>query len=384
MIVSGYASYAQKMKKKAGLQTYIDQIVKPYIDKKQTYGLSVGIIYKDNIATLNYGRISDEDDSTPNINTIYHIGSISKVFATSILLAMEEEGLLKITDSIYQYLPDSLFQDNPALKNITLADLASHTSGLPKESGNLALTVTDPEIPYANYTLNDAYRFLMDYEYLEEKRSQSEKEIFNYSHLGIGLLGHILETASGGKTYSELMKQYISKPLNLKSTAIALNEKQYERLASGHLFGGKKAMEASYRSLYASEAMRSSVNDLLRFLAMHLGKYKQYKYTAVLDSGLVSRHKTAIKSVYVGYGWYVIDQGKRFPQIYTHSGRTAGYSNYIAFTKDPEIAVVVLSNSAVRVDNLGIQILELLMMQKEKKRRKINSKIYCEKQWQGN
>ena len=65
--------------------------------------------------------------------------------------------------------------------------------------------------------------------------------------------------------------------------------------------------------------------------------------------------------VWVAEGWYVLDDGRKTtPPIITHSGRTAGYSNYIAFIPDRKIGVIVLSNTATRMDELGINILELM------------------------
>ena len=143
---------------------YFDKITKPYLKSDKTYGLMIGIIHGSTVHKFGYGQLSDKHTVAPDSSTIFHIGAISKVFTTAILSNLVDKGIVQYTDTITQYLPDSVVQANPYLKQITLEKLAMHTSRLPKEPYNIALTLLDKNDPYSNYHIEDLYRFLMQFQ----------------------------------------------------------------------------------------------------------------------------------------------------------------------------------------------------------------------------
>ena len=104
-------------------------------------------------------------------------------------------------------MPDSLAQQNPWLQNITLAQLATHTSGLPKIPYNISMTITDKENPYSNYQIEDLYHFLGNYTPIIVKKKKKNTQ-FSYSNLGMGLLGHLLENAAK-TSFDSLLNHYI-------------------------------------------------------------------------------------------------------------------------------------------------------------------------------
>jgi len=363
------------------LTNIVDVLVNDfYKDKQPKYATVVGIIDGDYQFVFPYGQLSDTDTTLADAQTIFHVGSIAKVFTSSIFVAMVADSLLQPTDIITKFLPDSLAAANPYLHKISLHQLATHTSGLPKTPYNIPQTLTEKDNPYANYQTTDLYHFLMTYQPTTPHQKVKNKTTnqlssayeFNYSHLGMGLLGHIMEQQSG-KSLEVLLQEYINQPLQLNHTSISYNYQNNKKpikdtllnnqptLAIGHHFGGREAETLSYASLQGAESLYSNVNDLMAFLRANIDETQPIH--TILASGHRAYYPTQMRYVKAAYGWFAISKGKKDkrPTVMTHSGRTGGYSNYIAFDKTKKVGVVVLSNSAHRVDELGIALLQVLI-----------------------
>ncbi|MGB1206885.1 MAG: serine hydrolase domain-containing protein [Chitinophagales bacterium] len=340
------------------MQKLIDNILeKVEPNKKPTFGLVIGIIDGQTTYEYAYGQLSEKNNTKPNQNTVFQIGSISKVFTSTILMGMVQDSIVQLHDAITDFLPDSLAQQNPWLQNITLAQLVTHTSGLPKTPYNISMTIIDKENPYANYQIQDLYRFLGTYRPIVVKKKKKHTP-FAYSNLGMGLLGHLLENAAAS-SFDSLLYEYINAPLKLENTSLSLSKKQQEKLAIGHYFSGRTINELTYKTLYSSEGLYSSLNDMIKFIKANLfidnpNNIFELTHTPLYD--------TQMRWVKMAYGWFVISKDrKKMPTVITHSGRTGGYSNYIAFDKERQIGIVVMSNSAHRIDDIGIEIFEILI-----------------------
>jgi len=129
----------------------IESVVRPYIQKANTVGLSVGVLKDGKIATYNYGETTKGNKQLPTLHTIYEIGSITKTFTATLLAYYVNEGKVKLSDPVTKYLPDSVAK-NPELKLITLQSLSNHTSGLARIPENLESANADELNPYKNYT----------------------------------------------------------------------------------------------------------------------------------------------------------------------------------------------------------------------------------------
>ncbi len=346
------------------LEGLIDQIVEPYFKNEAVNGLSVGIIDEGYFYKYHYGHISKTDTLPPNNETLYHIGSITKVITATLLKSLEAEGILRADDPITKYLPDSLLEKNPILKEITLVQLVTHTSGLPKEPLNKISTITNWNNPYSNYQIEDVYRYLQMHEhpeYLLKARKKKRKLAFSYSHFGIGLLGHLIENATH-ENYETLLHQYICRPLEMREISVNLDTLQEERLALGHDFRGRELEQQYYASLYSSEGIKTSLEDMMLFVAANMDTSRSNILGGVLAQTHEGLAKTQMRFVEVGYAWYVDKRAKKSPfQIISISGKTSGYSAYAAFVKKYGIGVVILSNSANRCDPVGASILQLLL-----------------------
>lgn len=360
ILFSSNWSHAQPSK---ALQKHIERIVQPYLEEPNTFHLQVGILERNH--TYQYLFTGGGTPITPKDSTaLFGIGSVTKLFTASLLAAMNAKGIVNINDCIIKYLPDSLALENPHLQKITLKHLASHSSGLPKMPKKLTPQMGNKQDIYANYSLEEVYQFLRDFRPPMDKRHRRAikkgKKIFLYSHLGMGLLGHLLEVA-GEKPYSELLEEYLFHPLDIRSMYLPDSILENANRLEGHDFAGNIEAPKRYASLYGAEGGYISLEGMLQLLKVTMDTSYTTQNT-FLKSCLTIQNETDRIDVSMGLGWFIIHRGspRRNPSVYTHSGKIGGFSTYVAFIEATQTAVVVLANSTRRVDNIGIQILELI------------------------
>ena len=192
---------------------------------KNAVGIVVGILTPEGRRYVAHGLSRKDASAQPGPDTVFEIGSITKVFTSLLLADMVERGELKLDDPVARYLPDGQTVPTRNGKHITLSDLATHTSGLPRDATNLDVSQANP---YAAYGAPQLYAFLSTYQL---PRDPGER--FEYSNVGASLLGHVL-TRRAGATYEHLLRTRILTPLGMKDTTITLSTDQRDRLANGH------------------------------------------------------------------------------------------------------------------------------------------------------
>ena len=153
-------------------------------------GIVVGVIEPNGRRVVAYGHLANGDPRTVDGDTIFEIGSVSKVFTSLLLADMVNRNEVALDDPAAKYLPDDVTLPERSGKAITLLDLSTHSSGLPPLPTNLK--PKDPRNPYAGYTVDDLYQFLSGYTLPRDPGSE-----FEYSNLGAGLLGHLLASPRG-------------------------------------------------------------------------------------------------------------------------------------------------------------------------------------------
>ncbi len=142
--------------------TQIEAILKQRIDReKQSPGIVVGIIDPQGQRIISYGQLSTTKTDRVDGNTLFEIGSITKVFTALALMQLSEQKVLNLDDPIAKFLPPTVKTPVFNGKAITLLTLATHTSSLPRIPDNL--TPADNQNPYADYTLEQLYSFLSGY-----------------------------------------------------------------------------------------------------------------------------------------------------------------------------------------------------------------------------
>jgi CubicO group peptidase (beta-lactamase class C family) len=323
----------------------VDTVACKYIQKANTVGLCIGIIKDGKTSVYSYGETVKGKGKLPNADNFFEIGSITKTFTATLLAWYVNEKAVKLTDPITMYLPDSVAV-NQSLKSITLLNLINHTSGLSNVPDNLKDNMTNPFNPYRDYT-----KQLM-YSYLKTCRLNSNPgEKYAYSNLGVGLLGAILQYVSG-KTFEQMVSEIITRPLGMLSTAQYLNPLISPRFVAVYNSDGLPTLAWDFDVLAPCGALRSTVNDLLRYTNanMHPGKDSLSKAVEL------THHITFTKDVKIGLGWHIIPVNG--VSYYFHNGGTYGSNSFLAFNPDKNIAIVILSNAYEPTDAVGAGILK--------------------------
>ncbi len=312
------------------------------------------------IAVVNHGVRRVFSYGTAKPDSIFEIGSITKTFTGLILSQMVEEGKVKFDDPVRTLLPPETVA-KPAGSEITLLDLATQHSGLPRMPDNFA--PVNPANPYVDYRAGNLYAFLAKQGVA--KPAQTE---FVYSNLGFGLLGQALAVRAG-TTYPELLKAQIVDPLGLRDTTVALSPAQKARFIMGHNGNHQPTSPWDLDAFAGAGAIRSTAADMLTYLEANLHPENlkpaaSSPAASTLSAALTQSHQLraeAMGGMRIALAWlYEPDS-----DTYWHNGATGGFSSYAFFSPKGDYAAVVLLNTTLGAngsfaDRLGQHIRQRL------------------------
>jgi D-alanyl-D-alanine-carboxypeptidase/D-alanyl-D-alanine-endopeptidase len=319
-------------------------LVDSFVDQGLNVGIVVGIVTPAGREIYAYGETEVSGGQPVDENTIFEIGSTGKAFTAILLADMVERGEVSLDDPIEKFLPEAVIVPTRDGRSITLVDLATHTSGLPAIPDNLA--PADMNNPYADYTVEQMYEALAQINLDRDIGSQYE-----YSNFGMGLLGHILALRSG-MSYEELVVARIADDLGMNDTRSSLTTEMQSRLATGYRDGEPFPLWDN-PTLAGAGDLRSSVQDMLTFLAANVGLVESPLYEAMQ---LTYEPRFPVdEAMDVGLAWHMYTE--RGVQIIEHHGATGGYWCYAGFIEDKKIGVVVLTNTYHDIDEIGLGLL---------------------------
>lgn len=217
------------------LGAVVDKVVKPFLEQKKAVGLVVGVVRDGKTDVFGRGRVAPDSDRVPDGSTLYEIGSISKVFTSLALASMVSEGAVKLDDPVRTLLPGDWKVPRRDDREITLADLSTHTSGLPRVPAAVIFRAIFNDDPYAAFDDRALRQFLSAHTLRRDPGSK-----FEYSNLGAGLLGYALALKAGGD-YEALIASKVTGPLGMTSTRVVPGVALEPRLAKGYKAGGVPA-----------------------------------------------------------------------------------------------------------------------------------------------
>ena len=300
-------------------------------------GIVVGVIDAHGRRIVSYG-VRDQADPRPvDGKTIFEIGSMTKVFTSLVLSEMVQAGEVKLDDPVAKYLPPGAKVPERGGKQITLLDISTQSSGLPRMPTNFA--PKDWTNPYADYDEAKLLQFLAGYSLPRDIGSKYE-----YSNLAVGLLGDALAHRAG-VSYEAMVKQRITQPLGMASTTITLSPALKARLAQGHDAGLDPAANWDLDALAGAGALRSDAEDILTFLGAELGYVKTPLAPAMRAQWTTVRRPTGTPNLSVGLAWHIASPPNR-DEFVAHDGGTGGYRTYMGFDPKTGVGVVVLTNAA--------------------------------------
>jgi serine-type D-Ala-D-Ala carboxypeptidase/endopeptidase len=329
-------------------------ILEKRIADKKAVGIAVALIAPDGsvrfVSAGSSGQSAQNARTQIDADTIFEIGSITKTFTGTILAQMVAKGEVALDGKIRQYAPPQYqFRDSRSAGDVTLLQLATHTSGLPRLPMSIAFATamaSDFDNPYKNYPLEAMWKFIADEKIDTMKTYRSE-----YSNLGVGLLGDLL-AHKAGLSYAALVKRQIIEPLGMADTAMgdaALSPKAASRLAIGHTDKLKATPYWTFGSMGGAGGLRASTRDMARYIAAQ--KNGSLEGAAAAQAPRVKVND----NMDVGLCWMTLRRHNDV--IVWHNGGTGGFRSFAGFSKKSGLGVVVLSNTAVSVDDIGVHLL---------------------------
>jgi D-alanyl-D-alanine-carboxypeptidase/D-alanyl-D-alanine-endopeptidase len=328
----------------------ISRILADRIDKlHQNVGIVVGIVDANGRRFVSHGTFSVTDSRPVGNDTVFEIGSTTKVFTSTILADMVLRGEVSLDDPVTKYLPAEVKLPQRGGRQITLVDLATHTSGLPRMPSNFK--PKDPGNPYADYTLANLFEFLSSYQLTRDIGAQ-----FEYSNMGVGLLGQALARRAGSD-YEALVRARVTGPLKMENTRIALTQVMKSNLAPGHNDTREPAANWDLPTFAGAGALRSDARDMLTFIAAHLG-YVESPLAPAMASMTKVRRAGGGPANEIALAWIVNKREGR--EIFWHNGGTGGYRCFMGFDPKSRVGVVALSNMSTTagVDDIGMHLLD--------------------------
>jgi serine-type D-Ala-D-Ala carboxypeptidase/endopeptidase len=320
---------------------YIRDILAKRIDAQgDGVAIIVGLIDQGGARRLvSYGALEPEQGQLDG-DTLFEIGSLTKVFTALLLAEMVEQGEVALTDPLAAYVDADTQVPEGNGRRITLFDLATHTAGLPMMPSNFP-PFDDPAA--RQYSAAELGTFLSAFTLPRDIGAERQ-----YSNVGYSLLGYALARRAGAD-YERVIHERVIGPLGLTSTVLTVPPGLRERLAIGHDASSARAAPFTFPILAPAGGLVSSTNDLLRFLAVAL-RYQDSPLAPALTASLDATWPMATGRAQA-LGWVVEDE------LIYHDGGTLGYASSLAWDQNRRVGVVILSNSVVSVGDISRHLL---------------------------
>lgn len=281
--------------------------------------------------------------------SMFELGSTTKVLTGTLLADMVLRGEVSLDDPASMYLGDQVALPVGPGREITLRDMATHSSGLPQTPDNFPWLKLDS---FGEYGVADFFDFLEGYQLPRAPGDSAE-----YSNYGVGLLGLVLAEAAE-QPFRELLRERVLTPLGMIETGYASAEDWQDHEPIGHRWGAQNPYWSTTPAIEAAGGLRSNAEELLGFLAANVGEP-----TNSLEEAMRFAHQPRVsmprgpQEVGVGLLWQTWDVEGR--TILRHTGVSGGFNSLVAFDVERGIGVVAMANtvSSGGLRSLGIDLL---------------------------
>ncbi|MCU0453545.1 MAG: beta-lactamase family protein [Bacteroidetes bacterium] len=307
--------------------------------------VSISLLLGDSTTFAGIKRQNDSVICVENRTSVFEIGSVTKTVTAAILAKLAYDGAVDLHAPIKNFLPIKLRQSSLNGKEVTLLQLANHTSGLPKEPDNVSTDWAMPGSPYRSYDTTKLYDYLSRRMMLQFTPGEQR----SYSNLGGGVLGHLL-TRITGKSYETLLDESVCRPLGLRNTFVTIDSTRIRSLIPGRDAVGNVVPNWELNVLVGAGGIKSSAEDMATYLRAHLTD-TTYFYLTQQPTFTYSGHNTAG----LGWAWYAAGE-KRFVDA---TGGTGGYSCCVIFERHTQTGIVLLTNVSAFLASKGDLIVKL-------------------------
>lgn len=277
--------------------------------------------------SFGYADVEKQIKATPQ--TMYHLGSLGKVYTATAIMMLRERGLIDLDKPVNEYLGEIKLQAYEGDANdATVRHILNHTSGLPRFWTHLYEEELDQRPSWDEVISNYG------------KLVSPPGDRYLYSNLGFGILGYIIERISG-KPYHQFMKEELFEPLGLYNSIIDTGPFDDENRAQKYAPEGR--VPYSDHICKGGGTHFVSAHDLVLFGMFHLKNHLQDQEPVLSDESLdeMQNSSTSTVSAYT-IGWSALNKfGFR---IVRHGGRVLGALSSLRLIPSENIAVAVVSN----------------------------------------
>ncbi len=314
-------------------------LVEPMVDSGEVAGLSVGIVSlypsgKLKTETFHFGKATR--NGLPTDETLYEIGGITNVFTGILLASAVTKGEVTLDTSAKELMPTDVKMPNLDGQEVTLLDLVTHRSGLPRIADNMPMSSIND--PYSDYTSQLANQFLNGHKLTHVPDTHHE-----YSNFAMAYLGHLLARTPGAESYPDydaMLKERLTGPLGMNATKVQLDDSK-ALIATGHTQRGKVAQPWTNADMPGAGGIHSSIADMNRFMAAQL-KSPNDETGDAIDLAFAKQVDSIAGDFAMGLGWFLARDGA----TRWHNGRTGGFSSAMFVSRKLNLGICVLSNTA--------------------------------------
>lgn len=318
--------------------------------EKQAIGMVIGRLDRNGTCFVAHGTRSTLDLRPIDDQTIFPVGSITKVFTSYLLADMTQRGELNLDDPVVLHLGSDLFAGDSRGSAITLSHLSWHVAGLPSLPTDFEpASLTDP---YAGYTEEQLLSSLQRQKLLSAPGTE-----YHYSNMGAAILAAII-SRTAKSSYTALVRDRVTGPRGMANTAVILSPESRKDLVQGHSWALAPVPPWTNMKVFeGAGGMHSTANDLLKLLRAATAPGPSQASNAF---DLMLRHRRQgghPPSNQVALGWELFQAAER--EIYWHGGSTNNSVAFIGFDRTSLTGVVVLANAAIRarVNDIGLHLL---------------------------
>lgn len=320
------------------VKSYITQYAETKMKENQLTGLSLALVDDEKIIwTLSLGYADLENKKPVTSDTLFRIGSISKLFTATAIMQLVEQGKIDLDKPLQTYIPEfSMKTRFPDAGPVTIRSIMTHSSGLPCDY----LPVSSPSYPYFTQLVKDIQNEYVAY---------PPGYITAYSNLAVALLGVVIERVSGQK-FNDYITEHIFKPLEMNHSSFELRADMEPLLSKG--YRNNEPAEDMFLGVFPSGSMVSDVNEMSHFMQMVLDK-GSYKGQQIVKERTLEEMFTPQTNIpldldargTIGLNWG-LDQNPSWGKIVAHAGGTYLFFSWMKVLPEKKLGVIILTNSA--------------------------------------
>ncbi len=308
-------------------------------------GMSIGIVQNNSLAYAKGFGVADRETGRPATpDTLYQIGSVTKMFTGLLAAILHDRGVINLDSTVQTHFPKLKLSPNKkgdSVGAVTLRQLATHTSGLPRYPENLDRVDGEPILGFSEQALHEGLA--------RSKLEFAPGTQWAYSNFGYGVLGEAMKRAAN-KSYDELLKEYIFKPLAMKHSGVALNDAQRRLLATPYRDDNPKIKTKPWDmgTMAPAGNIFSSIIELARFMVLEMG----LTGTDLQKRALTATHSpawwfNAEKSNGYGLGCFIVESKSMKELLIWHGGDVDGYAATFMFAPRKKVGIILLTNSGI-------------------------------------